>query len=711
MLDGMGFGSSREGNASARTGIQEALKYWLAQKKIELCANHKLVVGDMIASAAAVFAAISLSQGGSVSSELFAVMAPMMLLASIVNLVVFTVMGFYTRHSRSTSLNDVLVISRGAILAICVQILIAAQIAALAPITFSIFIIQFLATIPFTGALRIVARHRELVRRTKNADRIAEQQIPVVLVGTGTNCDLFLRSLDRSSSTYVPVGIIDDAVGATGLHFHSARILGSIREPKRAIKALEDCDLKAQQILLTEDVSYFDNKGIFELLSWATSNGIKISRLPGLADPALDQVVDNEIKLRAIEPEDILNRPQKAVERSLLRQMIEGRRVLITGAGGSIGSELSRQIASFDPSLLVLLDNCEFNAYSIDMDLGKNYPDVNRQVHVGCIRDAQRVQSVFQRYKPELVFNAAALKHVPMVELNPCEGVLTNVIGTRNVADAARDVGAIAMVQISTDKAVNTTNVMGATKRVAEFYAQAQDRITYQKQSQKSNAQTRFFSVRFGNVLGSSGSLIPLFQKQISEGGPLTVTDRRMERFFMTIREAVQLTVVAAAKGLARNSGLGEIFVLDMGEPVKIVDLAERMIRMAGLEPYRDIDIDFVGIRPGEKLFEELFDKAEERRDSGIESVESALPDGIPMAHLRSAIVALETAARAGDEAAVRRQLIDLCPGYGEHADDTPRENVHCIRSHRPSYPAPVAGPQRLAEVGVASRTSLWAGE
>jgi O-antigen biosynthesis protein WbqV len=298
-----------------------------------------------------------------------------------------------------------------------------------------------------------------------------------------------------------------------------------------------------------------------------------------------------------------------------------------------------------------------------------------------------------------------------MVELNPCEGVLTNVVGTRNVADAARDVGAIAMVQISTDKAVNTTNVMGATKRVAEFYAQAQDRITFQKQGPESKAQTRFFSVRFGNVLGSSGSLIPLFQKQISEGGPLTVTDRRMERFFMTIREAVQLTVVAAAKGLARNSGLGEIFVLDMGEPVKIVDLAERMVRMAGLEPYRDIEIDFVGIRPGEKLFEELFDKAEERRDSGIESVDSALPDGVPMAQLRSAIIALETAARAGDEAAVRRQLIDLVPGYGDHADATPRENVHCIATRRPSYPAPVAGPKRRAKLSGDDDQRLCAGE
>lgn len=711
MLDGMGFGSSREDATSSRTGVQNALKHWFAQKKIELRANHKLVIGDIFASAAAVFAAISLSQGGLLTPELTAVMVPMMLLAGAINFVVFTIVGFYKRHSRSTSLSDVMVISRGALLAVCIQILIAAQIPALAPITFSILIIQFLATIPFTGALRIIARHRELVRRTRRADSIAENQVPVVLVGTGTNCDLFLRSLDRSSSTYVPVGVIDDVTGSTGLHFHNAPILGSIREPKRAIKALEACGLTAQQILLTEDVSHFDNKGIFELLSWATSNGIKISRLPGLADPELDKAGDNEIKLRAIQPEDILNRPQKAVERSLLRQMIEGRRVLITGAGGSIGSELSRQIASFNPSLLVLLDNCEFNAYSIDMDLGKNYPNVNRQVHVGCIRDAQRVQSIFQRYKPELVFNAAALKHVPMVELNPCEGVLTNVIGTRNVADAARDVGAIAMVQISTDKAVNTTNVMGATKRVAEFYAQAQDRITYQKQSQKSKSQTRFFSVRFGNVLGSSGSLIPLFQKQITEGGPLTVTDRRMERFFMTIREAVQLTVVAAAKGLARNSGLGEIFVLDMGEPVKIVDLAERMIRMAGLEPYRDIEIDFVGIRPGEKLFEELFDKAEKRRDSGIESVESALPDGVPMAHLRSAIRALETAARAGDEAAVRRQLIDLVPGYGDHADATPRENVHCIKTGRPSYPAPVAGPKRRDDVRDGAGSRLWAGE
>lgn len=711
MLDGTEFRSSQEDTTSVRGGMQKSVVHWLAQKKIELCANRKMVLGDVLNSFAAVFVAISLSQGGAVTADFSSIMLPMMFLAAAVNLVIFTLSGFYKRHSRSTSLNDVIVISRGALIAVCVQVLIAAQIPALAPITLSIFIIQLMATIPFTGALRIIARHRELVRRTKRADRIAAKQIPVVLVGTGTNCDLFLRSLDRSGSTYVPVGVIDDMKGSTGLHFHNARILGSIREPQKAIAALKACEQRSLQLLLTEDVSHFDHKGIFELLSWATTNGIKVSRLPGLADPELDKAGDDEITLRPIAPEDILNRPQKAVERSLLRQMIEGRRVLITGAGGSIGSELSRQIASFNPSLLVLLDNCEFNAYSIDMDLGKNYSDVQRRVHVGCIRDAQRVQSIFKRYKPELVFNAAALKHVPMVELNPCEGVLTNVVGTRNVADAAREAGAIAMVQISTDKAVNTTNVMGATKRVAEFYAQAQDRITYEKQGPQNESQTRFFSVRFGNVLGSSGSLIPLFQKQISEGGPLTVTDRRMERFFMTIREAVQLTVVAAAKGLARNSGLGEIFVLDMGEPVKIVDLAERMIRMAGLEPYRDIDIDFVGIRPGEKLFEELFDKAEERRDSGIESVESALPDGLPMAQLRSAIIALEKAARMGDEAEVRQQLMNLVPGYGDQEGAGSQENVHSLNRHRISAPAPIAGPKRIAEIKGPSGQQLWAGE
>jgi O-antigen biosynthesis protein WbqV len=462
----------------------------------------------------------------------------------------------------------------------------------------------------------------------------------------------------RSGARYRAIGIVDDARGREQLYFHGAIILGSVREPDHVIDALGKCE-RPRRIFLTAPLTHFDSTGIEAILGWAARQGIPVSRLPDLGEKDAFSADGHAAAIGTIDPDDILHRPQKVVERSLLRRMIEGRRILITGAGGSIGSELARQIASFEPAELALIDSSEFNAYSIDMDLQRDFPEVKRRVYVASIRDTNRLDEIFDAHEPELVFNAAALKHVPMVERDPCEGVLTNIIGARNVADAARAVRAIATVQISTDKAVNTTNVMGATKRVAEFYCQAQDRITLETEE-----CTRFFVVRFGNVLGSSGSLIPLFQRQIAAGGPLTVTDPRMERYFMTIGEAVQLTLLAAAHGLLRRAALGEILVLDMGKPVKIIDLARRMIRLAGLEPEKDIRINIIGPRPGEKLFEELFDAEEEVHEGMVPGLQAAVPAGIPIARLRAAILRLERAALACDEADVRRILAELVPGY-----------------------------------------------
>jgi FlaA1/EpsC-like NDP-sugar epimerase len=572
---------------------------------------------------------------------------------------VFPLAGFYQRHTRSTSLRDITIISQGAALAILLEAVVAKMAPETRGVQFSVYVIQFLIAVPAVGALRIVARRRELMRKRSKGLAHQGERIPALLIGTGANCDLFVRSLRHSEAKLQAVGIIDDVQGTLGLFFHEVKILGSLRDPKQAIAAIEAAEIQPKRILLTEPMTQFDSEGLQELISWAGRKGISVARLPGLGERDFTYGESGATQLHNVDHEHILNRPQKAIERSLLRKLLEGRRVLITGAGGSIGSELTRQIAAFDPAMLVLIDNCEFNAYSIDLDLSQHFPGVPRQVYVASVRDGRRIETIFRRHRPELVFHAAALKHVPMVEMNPCEGVLTNVIGTRNIADAARNVEAIAMIQVSTDKAVNASSVMGATKRVAEFYVQAQDRITAETEE-----PTRFLSVRFGNVLGSSGSLIPLFQRQISEGGPLTVTDPRMERFFMTIREAVELTLVAAARALAQRAGLGEIFVLDMGAPVRIVDLAERMIRLAGLEPHKDIGIEFIGVRPGEKLFEELFDEAEQRRDSGIAGVSSAVPDGIPIGKLRAAIWRLEMAAESGEDAIVRRLLRDLVPGY-----------------------------------------------
>lgn len=637
---------------------------FIARMKLETWANRRLVVADAVATAASVVFALLVDQTASSSgAELrnILVLAPS---AAVIGLAVYSLCGFYRKHSGSTSVPDSVLIVKGAGVAALLFYVAAGWIST---VPLSTHVIQFLVAVPALAGLRLAARHREQVRRTRRLKARPEARSPVLLVGTGPNADLFVRSLRTPNARYTLMGIIDDVRGTRGLYFHDVEILGSVLEPERVIAGLSAGNLLPQRVFLSEPLTHFDSQGIGKIVAWAEAHGIPVSPLPRISDnEPLGLAADG--KPRTVDPEEILDRPQKAVERSMLRDLIEGRRVLVTGAGGSIGSELTRQIASFGPSEFILIEHSELNAYTIDMDLARHFPDVSRRIYVACVRDAARIDEIFTRHQPELVFNAAALKHVPMVEANPCEGVLTNIIGTRMVADAARRVGAIAMVQISSDKAVNATSVMGATKRVAEFYVQAQDRVTAE-----TGERTRFFSVRFGNVLGSSGSLVPLFQQQIQHGGPLTVTDKRMTRYFMTIREAVQLSLVAAAKGLANRAGHGEIFVFDMGEPVRIIDMADRMIRLAGLEPGKDIQIKIIGIRPGEKLFEELFDRNEQRKDSGIPGVQSAVPAGVPMPRLRAAIRRIEQVARAGDEAAVKAALRDLVPGYlsDEDAGDT----------------------------------------
>ncbi len=654
------FGRAAAGRSGA--GRKDELSEFDSRRKqlwAELSANRRLVLGDAMAFALSIVPAMALAQGGIVLIERSAALVPILLLSALIAIAVFPLSNLYCRHLRSASLRDLVIVARGAGLAAIVLCVVSAIVPATSDIATGVFVIHFLLAVPAMGGLRLGARHRELVRRNRRLSEEQGDRVPVLLVGAGANCDLYLRSLRNTGSKSWPMGIIDDSHRTAGLYFHDVKIIGSLRDAGAVVKRLDNANVPPQRLLLTEPITHFDSDGIRRLTSWAEGRGIPVIRLAGLEDLGENSGGD-DTRLRRVAPEDILDRPQMRVERTLLRSLFVGRRVLVTGAGGSIGSEMARQIASFGPAELVMIDNCEFNAYSVEMDIAQHFPGVERRVYVASIRDAVRINAIFERHRPELVFNAAALKHVPMVEANPCEGVLTNVIGTRNVADAARNVGAIAMVQVSTDKAVNSTNVMGATKRVAEFYIRAQDLVTNQ-----TDEPMRFFAVRFGNVLGSSGSLIPLFQRQISAGGPLTVTDPAMERYFMTIREAVQLTLVAAASGLEMETTHGEIFVLDMGKPVRIVDLAERVIRLAGLVPYDDIDITFIGKRPGEKLFEELFDASEVRRDSSIPGVSFARPQGVAIPRLRAQILKLEQAARQGDEAAVIRLLKDLVPGYG----------------------------------------------
>nr|WP_246200990.1 nucleoside-diphosphate sugar epimerase/dehydratase [Azospirillum brasilense] len=389
-----------------------------------------------------------------------------------------------------------------------------------------------------------------------------------------------------------------------------------------------------------------------------------MARLPSLTE-FKSALGEGKIEVRPIALEDLLGRPQAVLDRGAIASLVTGRRVVVTGAGGTIGSELVRQIAALKPETLTLVDAGEFNLYSIEMEVRERFPALALQAVIADVRDRDRIFRLFQAQRPHMVFHAAALKHVPLVEANPAEGALTNVIGTRNVADAARANGCQAMVLVSTDKAIRPTSVMGATKRFAECYCQALDMLPPRDGGETA---TRYMTVRFGNVLGSSGSVVPLFTRQLAKGGPLTVTHPDMRRYFMTVREAVELVLQASAHGVARLEDRGKVLVLDMGEPVKIVDLARQMIRLAGYRPGHDIRIEFTGLRPGEKLFEEILTSTEAPSRTEADGVFLASPRVIDYALINRALGELETAARAGDAERVMTILSNIVPDFRAEA-------------------------------------------
>jgi O-antigen biosynthesis protein WbqV len=486
----------------------------------------------------------------------------------------------------------------------------------------------------------------------------------VLLVGAGEGADLFLRALaGERRAPFRVTGLLSLGQAQTGRRIHNTPILGAIGDADAILERLREADRMPAALVVTE----FDLPGpVFTtLMAVADRHGLRVARAP--RPTSLDPAGPARLELKPVAIEDLLNRPQLPLDRDGIARLIHGRRVLVTGAGGTIGSELARQVAALGPELLVLLDNGEYALWQIDQELGER-ASVPRVCVIADVRDAARIQAVMELHRPALVFHAAALKHVPMVEANPLEGLLTNAAGTRNVADAARAVGAEAMVFISTDKAVNPTSVMGAAKRVAEMYCQALD-IEARQALSKTGGGMRCITVRFGNVLGSTGSVVPLFQRQLARGGPLTVTHPDMQRYFMTVREAVGLVLEASVAGISTSIDDGGIFVLDMGEPVKIVDLARNMIRLAGLRPEQDVAIRFTGLRPGEKLFEELFHGSEPPTPTGFPGLLMATPRTADPAIVGRAIDEMASACRGGQTRLALSMLGRMVPEFDHNED------------------------------------------
>lgn len=572
---------------------------------------------------------------------------------SVTALSAFIFSKMYRGIWRYASINDLLTITKAVTLAILIFFSILFVLTRLEGIPRSAPLIQWFLLMALLGGPRFCYRSIKDHHLSTIVNKISHRRVSVLLIGAGDTAETFIREQARDrNSAFNIIGVIDQDNGRVGREIHGVPVIAEITELDKILREYSDVGL--QRIILTNrDLA---GETVREMLEIAEQHGITMARLPLLTELKTD--LENTAETRPIDITDLLGRPQAVLDRGAIKKLVAGKKILITGAGGTIGKELVRQISDYNPAHITLLDNAEYNLYQIDMELSNRHKELSRKAVLGSVRDRKKMESIISQLKPELVFHAAALKHVPMVEANPLEGVLTNTIGSQIVADACQQAKVSVMVQISTDKAVNPTNVMGATKRLAECYCQSLD------VAERPSDGTRYVTVRFGNVLGSTGSVVPLFQSQLAKGGPLTVTHKDITRYFMTKGEAVELVLQASAKGSEDSEAGGKIFVLDMGAPVKIYDLAEQIIRLSGQKPGEDVTIDIIGLRPGEKLHEELLHVSENLVPAQSPGLFLAAPKVRDLNYLKENFMIMITSAQAGNLSVTLRHLAELVPEY-----------------------------------------------
>ncbi len=577
---------------------------------------------------------------------------------------VFWAQGLYRGIWAFASLRDLTEILRSTALAVAIFLAIAFVTTRLEGVPRTVpFIAWFIMLVGLGGARMIFRMLRER-RLGVLWERSGAGRVNVLLVGAGDEADIFLRAVSANpQAPYNVVGIVGENDKRVGRTIQGTSVIGTINELPAIVASLRAQMKAPSRLILTRAVSRFNSGVVSQILEQSASLGLSLSRLPALTDVRSDVAQMLTVRDQPLALEDLLGRPETKLNRSDIRAMIRGRRVLVTGAGGTIGSELVRQIAALEPKALTLVEFSEFNLYRIDMEARETFPYLAVRSLIADVRDAARIKQIFTDEKPELVFHAAAIKHVPIAEDNIREAFLTNVVGTRIIADSCLHFGCTAMVLISTDKAVYPSSVMGATKRLAEMYCQALD---------LSSTTTRFVTVRFGNVLGSTGSVVPRFQEQLAKGGPLTVTHPDITRYFMTVREAVELVLQASSLSARPDDQHGKVLVLDMGEPIKIADLARQIIRLAGLRPDEDVSITYTGLRPGEKLHEELFADAEELMPSAADGVKVGKATTVDLDFLQKHLGDAALRLREGpDEKQSVAKLLELVPEF-KRLDDTP---------------------------------------
>ncbi|KQT54163.1 hypothetical protein ASG43_00585 [Aureimonas sp. Leaf454] len=613
-------------------------------------------VHDSLMGSAAFLLAVLLR----LDTDLFALNADVYLSAAAIFGLLVGVVGYFIGTNkgvwRYASLPDFVYICKTATIAACLFVVANFLITRLDLIPRSVPVIAwsflvFLLAGP-RAAYRTYRNHRD--RRRRPGDTHAARR--VILVGATDNAEAFIKAVaERDRRNFDVLAIIDERGRRSGRFIRGVPVVGTLDRLAETVKRYEALGKRPEALILTRTRDDYARHALLgELVELAAEQGLELLSLPDMFDFRDITTVSD---LQPIELEDLLERKERKLDTDDVAHLIGGHTVLITGAGGSIGSELTRQIAQLGPARMVLVDASEFLLYTIESDLRRAHPELDLHAALCNVREKASVSRIMQTHRPSVVFHAAALKHVPIVEAQPLEGLFTNTIGTRNVAEAAVAAKVELMVMVSTDKAVNPTNVMGASKRLAEMCCQTMD-LSHE------TGGTHFVTVRFGNVLGSAGSVIPLFEKQLKAGGPLTVTHPDVERYFMTIPEACLLILHSAAHSLSDGWGRGQIFVLDMGKPVKIIDLARNVIKLSGLKPEIDIQIVFTGLRPGEKLYEELFDTQERLAPTRVDGIFSAFPRTIEWAVLQRIIDEMKRLIELGDAPRALRLLKSTIPDF-----------------------------------------------
>jgi O-antigen biosynthesis protein WbqV len=511
----------------------------------------------------------------------------------------------------------------------------------------------------FLGGPRITYRYFRYTRTRHQATR--QDSLPILLLGRAHDAEVLIRAVESGAVKKVwPVGVLSPSEADQGQAIRGIPVLGRISELETVVGELQARGSRVGRLVLTPS-ALAPEVSPETILMQARRLGLTTSRLPSLEE--VNDAEGQTVRLAPIAVEDLLLRPSAKIDYERLESVVRDKAIVVTGGGGSIGSEICDRVVTFGAARLLILDTQEPGLQRITELLAAKETDVQVEARIADVRDRERLFRLIGEFRPDLVFHAAALKHVPLVEHDWAEGVKTNVFGSVNVADAAAAAGAGAMVMISTDKAIEPVSVLGATKRFAEMYCQALD-ADLARRTDAGRAPMRLIAVRFGNVLASNGSVVPKFKAQIEAGGPLTVTHPDMVRYFMTIREACDLVVTAASHALGPQRSDVSVYVLNMGQPVRIVELAERMIRLSGLEPGRDIEIVFTGVRPGERLNEILFAHDEPMADTGIAGIVAARPVHPSLEAMRGWLAALEQGLARDERAAIHGVLHDAVPDF-----------------------------------------------